>query len=166
MWAEGEELVWQWWVTWMSGPPAYDSSSWPLALLMSHPGCSTSILWWISLRSAGSYDLVGQTEPRFSWATWSLDVPWLSTPSQPGPITMPGALFSNGIWFSAADGMAWLQNPRVLHCESPTGLVINSTWHLFPPQITLVAEGLLVIWSKQHHNLDLTQSSFLTWVPL
>lgn len=66
--------------------------------------------------------------------------------------------------------MALLQNLRGLLCETPIGLAINSTWHLFPPQIPLITEGLLVIWSKQQgclrHNIDQTQSSFLIWAPL
>lgn len=140
-----EELVGQEWM-------ATCSWSFLVPTFPVHARQSICILWWIAPRPAWPYDLVGWTEPRLSWAvlaTWSLSVPRSGTPSQPGPSACQELFFFNGISLSAADGMALFQNPRGLHCDSPIGLAINSTWHLFPPQIPLITEGLLVIWSKK-----------------
>ena len=84
----------------MSGPPAQEARLWPLALLMpvladvpfsSYDGLCVGLpdlmTWWVG--------------PRLSCAvlaTWPLRVPRSGAPSQPGPISLPGAtFFPNGL---------------------------------------------------------------------
>lgn len=108
MWAEGKEIECQCWVTWGSGPPGRVDFLCLLALLGPDPGCTTSILWWIAPGLTWPYDLIGWTGLRSSWAildTWSLDVPWLGTPSQPGLIACQELFFQ--MVYNSLLQMAW-----------------------------------------------------------
>lgn len=75
-----------------------------------------------------------------------------------------------GIWFSAAGGMATLQNARGLCLILPLGLPIICIRHLFQWLIPLIPKGLLVMSPQRqngyNHCLDMIQSPSLFWVTL
>lgn len=138
----------------------------------SAPACAwfwmyaPSTLPWVVAGPTQSYARVGLAEPSLRWAvpaTCLFAVPWPCLPDLPGPSSTPGIAFQRHIILTI-DGMAWLQNPRHQHFDSPS-VATNSSRHLFPPTVwdlpncMAPAAWLLALRFG-------TAEAFLTWVTL
>lgn len=158
-------------------------------MLLAHAACSCHLallcsvldvpfpFWHAFLgEPTRSYDLIDLTESNSLWvvlAVRSFAFLGLGSPPLPRLTKQPArSCLLVGVEFSAADEVAWLQNPRNPGCGFPIGTCQKFRSGSFPttsisnPQRYGLLGHMAHVLGPTAMQLDLSQSSFLLWAPL